>query len=329
MRRAGFIALLATLCGPAFHGPALAEPHPGPPPMVPEAAAVAPFVAELRRAAVLSVFPRNGETVEAELRKWGVTEIEAAQIGQLLAGDAELGRLRRQDRLVLSLIKPGDGPAELLALQIRGGARRQRVLARGEDGGYGVFADDSPVGIEITVASGTAKAGLRSALPLPPMVYPKAMTASLSLPSMPLAPLTLGAPQALSGLIRPIAKARMTSGFGWRMHPVLGDMRFHKGMDFAAPLGTPVYATADGIVEMMEWRGNYGRLVTLRHDKGLESRYAHLSGYEMGLRVGARVAQGQVIGYVGASGLATGPHLDFELRIGGQPVDPAVMMSLW
>jgi murein DD-endopeptidase MepM/ murein hydrolase activator NlpD len=106
-------------------------------------------------------------------------------------------------------------------------------------------------------------------------------------------------------------------------------MRFHKGMDFAAPLGTPVYATADGTVEMMEWRGNYGRLVVLRHEKGLESRYAHLSGYEMGLRVGGRVAQGQVIGYVGASGLATGPHLDFELRVGGQPIDPAVMMSLW
>lgn len=325
MRRLALIAVLAALAGTAVVGPALAEPHPGPPPLAPEAAAVAPFVGELRRASVLSVFPRQGETIEAELRKWGVTETEAAQIGQLLAGDAELGRLRKQDRLVLSLIKPADGEAELVALQIRGGARRQRVLARGEDGGYGVYAEDSPVGIEIAVASGTAKAGLRSALAMPPMEFPKPMTASLG----PTAPLALGAPQALSGLIRPIAKARLTSGYGWRMHPVLGDMRFHKGMDFAAPLGTPVYATADGTVEMMEWRGNYGRVVVLRHDKGLESRYAHLSGYEMGLRVGTRVAQGQVIGYVGASGLATGPHLDFELRVGGQPVDPAVMMSLW
>lgn len=321
MRRAGLIAALAVLSGAV-----LAEPHPGPPPLAPEAAAVAPFVGDLRRAYVLSVFPRQGETVEAELRKWGVTEIEAAQIGQLLAGDSELGRLRKLDRLVLSLVKPAEGAPELLALQIRGGARRQRLLARGEDGGYGVYAEDSPVGIEIAVASGTAKAGLRSALPLPPMVFPRPMLASLGLPA---APLSLATPQALSGLIRPIAKARLTSGFGWRMHPVLGDMRFHKGMDFAAPLGTPVYATADGTVEMMEWRGNYGRLVVLRHEKGLESRYAHLSGYEMGLRVGTRVAQGQVVGYVGASGMATGPHLDFELRVGGQPVDPAVMMSLW
>ena len=329
MRRAAAIAVLAVLADLGQIGAGSAEPHPGPPPMAPEAAAVAPFVSDLRRASVLSVFPKNGETVEAELRRWGVTETEAAQIGQLLAGDAELGRLRRQDRLVLSLIRPADGSPELVALQIRGGARRQRVLARGEDGGYGVYAEDSPMGIEIAVASGTAKAGLRSALPLPPMVFPKPMTASLSLLPLPALPLAPVAPQALSGLIRPIAKARMTSGFGWRVHPVLGDMRFHKGMDFAAPLGTPVYATADGIVEMMEWRGNYGRLVTLRHDKGLESRYAHLSGYEMGLRVGGRVAQGQVIGYVGASGLATGPHLDFELRIGGQPVDPALVMSLW
>ncbi len=329
MKPAAVIAVLAVLAGPALSGPIRAEPHPGPPPMTPETAAVAPFVTDLRRAYVLSVFPRQGDTVEAELRKWGVTETEAAQIGQLLAGDAELGRLRKQDRLVLSLIKPAEGAPELVALQIRGGARRQRVLARGEDGGYGVYAEDSPLGIEIAVASGTAKAGLRSALPLPPMVFPKPMTASLSLLPTPGMPLALGAPQALSGLIRPIAKARMTSGFGWRTHPVLGDMRFHKGMDFAAPLGAPVYATADGTVEMMEWRGNYGRLVVLRHGKGLESRYAHLSGYEMGLRVGGRVAQGQVIGYVGASGLATGPHLDFELRVGGQPVDPAVMMSLW
>lgn len=321
MRWAAVIAALAALASPA-----LAEPHPGPPPVAPEAAAVAPFVTDLRRAYVLSVFPRQSETVEAELRKWGVTEIEAAQIGQLLAGDSELGRLRRQDRLVLSLIKPAEGAAELVALQIRGGARRQRVLARGEDGGYGVYAEDSAVGIEIAVASGTAKAGLRSALPLPPMVFPKPMMASLGPPSPPLA---FAAPQALTGLIRPIAKARLTSGFGWRMHPVLGDMRFHKGMDFAAPLGTPVYATADGTVEMMEWRGNYGRLVVLRHGQGLESRYAHLSGYEMGLRVGTRVAQGQVIGYVGASGLATGPHLDFELRVGGRAIDPAVVMSLW
>lgn len=322
-------ALLITALAALLAGPVLAEPAPGPPVLPPEAQAVAPFVTDLRRAYVLSVFPRNGQKLEAALRQWGVTETEAAQIGQLLAGDGELGALRRQDRLILSLIKPAEGEAELVALQIRGAARRHRVLARGTDGGYGVYAEDSPVGVEIAVASGTAKAGLRSLLPLPQMVFPKAVPAALALPRMPAAPLTLGTPQALSGLIRPIAKARLTSNFGWRMHPVLGDIRFHKGIDFAAPLGTPVYATADGVVEAMEWRGNYGRQVVLRHERGLESRYAHLSGYEMGLARGARVAQGQVIGYVGASGMATGPHLDFELRVGGQPVDPAVMMSLW
>ncbi len=328
MRRAVVMTALAVLLA----GPVLAEPAPGPPVLPPEAQAVAPFVTDLRRAYVLSVFPRNGQKLEAALRQWGVTETEAAQIGQLLAGDGELGALRRQDRLVLSLIKPAEGEPELVALQIRGAARRHRVLARGIDGGYGVYAEDSPVGVEVAVASGTAKAGLKSLLPLPQMVFPKPVPAALTLapgPSLPSAPLLLGTPQALSGLIRPIAKARLTSNFGWRMHPVLGDIRFHKGIDFAAPLGTPVYATADGVVEAMEWRGNYGRQVVLRHDRGLESRYAHLSGYEMGLARGTRVAQGQVIGYVGASGMATGPHLDFELRVGGQPVDPAVMMSLW
>lgn len=325
MTRAALITALAVL----LTGSALAEPAPGPPVLAPEAAAVAPFVTDLRRAYVLSVFPRNGQKLEAALRQWGVTETEAAQIGQLLAGDGELGALRRQDRLILSLIKPAEGEPELVALQIRGAARRHRVLARGIDGGYGVYAEDSPVGVEIAVASGTARAGLKSLLPLPQMVFPKPVPAALTLPPVPAAPLMLGTPQALSGLIRPIAKARLTSNFGWRMHPVLGDIRFHKGIDFAAPLGTPVYATADGVVEAMEWRGNYGRQVVLRHDRGLESRYAHLSGYEMGLTRGARVAQGQVIGYVGASGMATGPHLDFELRVGGQPVDPAVMMTLW
>ncbi len=332
MRRAVLITALAVLLPGLLSGPVLAEPAPGPPILPPEAQAVAPFVTDLRRAYVLSVFPRNGQKLEAALRQWGVTETEAAQIGQLLAGDGELGALRRQDRLVLSLIKPAEGEPELVALQIRGAARRHRVLARGIDGGYGVYAEDSPVGVEIAVASGTAKAGLKSLLPLPQMVFPKPVPAALTLapsPALPSAPLMLGTPQALSGLIRPIAKARLTSNFGWRMHPVLGDIRFHKGIDFAAPLGTPVYATADGVVEAMEWRGNYGRQVILRHDRGLESRYAHLSGYEMGLTRGTRVAQGQVIGYVGASGMATGPHLDFELRVGGQPVDPAVMMSLW
>lgn len=119
-----------------------------------------------------------------------------------------------------------------------------------------------------------------------------------------------------------VEKARMTSGYGWRVHPVLKDKRLHRGVDWAAPKGTPVYASEDGIVGMAGWRGNYGKLVTIRHAENVETFYAHLSGFAPGIRAGAGVKKGDVIGYVGMTGLATGNHLYYEVAINNERVDP-------
>ena len=102
---------------------------------------------------------------------------------------------------------------------------------------------------------------------------------------------------------------RISSPYGWRVHPILHRPEFHKGVDFAAPAGTPVQASEAGTVEMLGWHGNYGRYVRLRHAGGLRTGYAHLARIRPGLCVGSRVSRGEVIGAVGASGLATGPHL--------------------
>ena len=123
-------------------------------------------------------------------------------------------------------------------------------------------------------------------------------------------------------LSRPIANAAITSPWGWRIHPVLGVPKFHRGVDFGAPAGTPVRAAANGTVEMLGWEGNYGRYVRLRHSDRVETAYAHLSRFAQRLRSGSRVRQGDVLGYVGASGLATGPHLYFEVWLDRSRVDP-------
>lgn len=121
----------------------------------------------------------------------------------------------------------------------------------------------------------------------------------------------------------PLDGARVSSGFGMRSHPVLGYTRLHRGMDFAAPAGTPVYAAANGTVASARHEGAYGRIVRLRHAGGVETRYAHLSRIAPGIAPGRRVRQGDVIGAVGSTGLSTGPHLHYEVVVGGQPVDPA------
>ena len=122
----------------------------------------------------------------------------------------------------------------------------------------------------------------------------------------------------------PLDGARVTSGFGQRRHPVLGFTRMHQGVDFAAPTGTPVLAAADGVVARIGFAGGYGRLITLQHPDGSETRYAHLSGFARGLAQGSRVAQGEVIGKVGSSGMATGPHLHYEIVDAGRLVDPSI-----
>ena len=116
---------------------------------------------------------------------------------------------------------------------------------------------------------------------------------------------------------------QVTSPFRlYRLHPILRRVLPHTGVDLAARYGTPVYATADGVVSYAAVRGGYGNMVEVQHPNGLATRYAHLSRIAAEVRSGIPVRQGTVVGYVGATGLATGPHLHYEVRHGGQPVDP-------
>lgn len=122
----------------------------------------------------------------------------------------------------------------------------------------------------------------------------------------------------------PLEFSRISSGFSKsRFHPVLKEWRSHRGVDYAAPTGTPVKATANGTVSFAGTQGGYGKLVILKHNGQFDSAYGHLSRFAKGLRNGQRVSQGDVIGYVGATGLATGPHLHYELRVNGVQHDPA------
>ena len=131
-----------------------------------------------------------------------------------------------------------------------------------------------------------------------------------------------GANRAKSFLRSPLAFSRVSSGFGGRMHPIFKNWRQHTGVDFAAPRGTPTWATADGIVEFAGVKGGYGNVVEVRHSGSIMTLYGHLSGFAPGIRRGTRVSQGQAIGYVGSTGFATGPHLHYEFKISGQHQDP-------
>jgi murein DD-endopeptidase MepM/ murein hydrolase activator NlpD len=119
----------------------------------------------------------------------------------------------------------------------------------------------------------------------------------------------------------PINGARLSSRFGKRRHPISGYTRLHKGTDFAAPTGTPIYAAGNGVVERASRYGGYGHYIRIRHSKGYKTAYAHLSRYARGIRSGRRVRQGETIGYVGSTGASTGPHLHYEVYKNGKPVD--------
>ncbi len=120
----------------------------------------------------------------------------------------------------------------------------------------------------------------------------------------------------------PLQFRRISSRFGGRVHPILGSHRRHAGVDYSAAYGTPVRATADGIVTHAAREGGYGNLIEVRHANGIRTRYGHLSGFARGLRVGAHVTQGETVGLVGSTGLSTGPHLHYEFVINGRPTNP-------
>jgi murein DD-endopeptidase MepM/ murein hydrolase activator NlpD len=121
---------------------------------------------------------------------------------------------------------------------------------------------------------------------------------------------------------KPIAAGQMRSGFGMRRHPILGYSKMHTGVDWAAPRGTPIYASGNGVIELAKRNGGYGNQVKIKHTNGYETAYGHMQGFARGLKEGMRVRQGQLIGYVGSTGLSTGPHVHYEVLVNGRFVNP-------
>ena len=125
--------------------------------------------------------------------------------------------------------------------------------------------------------------------------------------------------------LMPVSGVRLSSNFGMRDHPVLGGRRSHKGVDLAGPIGTPVYATADGKVSRASWFSSYGLYVSIEHGNEIQTRYAHMS--RLNVADGQWVKKGEVIGFIGTTGRSTGPHLHYEVRVRGEAVNPIPYMS--
>lgn len=123
-------------------------------------------------------------------------------------------------------------------------------------------------------------------------------------------------------LKRPVGHAKITSGYGWRKHPILKRKKFHHGIDFSVPVGTPVKAGQAGVVVYAGWMSGYGRLVVIKHDSTYSTVYGHLNHYGSGIKVGSFVTKGQVIAKSGNSGRSTGPHLHYEIRANGLALNP-------
>ncbi|MBR1194128.1 M23 family metallopeptidase [Bradyrhizobium sp. AUGA SZCCT0160] len=121
---------------------------------------------------------------------------------------------------------------------------------------------------------------------------------------------------------KPVNNAIMRSGFGGRRHPILGYTKMHTGVDWATPYGTPIFASGNGVVEKVGWEGGYGKYVKLKHNNGYETAYGHMSAFAKGMEPGKRVRQGQVIGFVGSTGMSTGAHVHYEILVNGRFVDP-------
>jgi murein DD-endopeptidase MepM/ murein hydrolase activator NlpD len=121
---------------------------------------------------------------------------------------------------------------------------------------------------------------------------------------------------------KPLGEGIVRSGFGARHHPLLQFTKMHTGVDWASPMGTPIYASGNGTVDKIGWEGGYGKYIRIRHAIGYETAYGHMSAFARGMDVGKKVRQGQVIGYVGSTGLSTGAHLHYEILVNGRFVDP-------
>lgn len=153
------------------------------------------------------------------------------------------------------------------------------------------------------------------------MVAGKAAVVEFSATPPRLAPTRTNGLTGLGGLPSGMpVSARMTSGFGWRAHPIRGGVRAHAGVDLAAPYGSPIVATANGVVGTAGWSGGYGLLVAISHGDGVQTRYGHLS--RLNVAAGEQVSRGEVIGFVGSTGQSTGPHVHYEVRVDGAAIDP-------
>ncbi|HET7930461.1 MAG TPA: peptidoglycan DD-metalloendopeptidase family protein [Rhodanobacteraceae bacterium] len=131
-----------------------------------------------------------------------------------------------------------------------------------------------------------------------------------------------GRPLRKALLRTPVAFTRISSRFGMRKHPILGYTRLHKGVDYAAPTGTPIHAAGDGVIVRRGWVHGYGNFIEIKDTPKYSTAYGHMSRFAKGLHVGSHVHQGEVIGYVGQTGMATGPHLHYEVRVNGRPENP-------
>lgn len=120
----------------------------------------------------------------------------------------------------------------------------------------------------------------------------------------------------------PMNVARISSHFGNRKHPIQGYTKMHRGVDFSAPIGTPIYSAGDGVITEIGWKSGYGKFILVKHSSTLSTAYAHASRFAQNLKTGSKIKQGQVIAYVGTTGNSTGPHLHYEVRINGQQVNP-------
>lgn len=148
----------------------------------------------------------------------------------------------------------------------------------------------------------------------------RAVTAASGIAAQLLAPTKVSIPSRM-----PVDTAAFSSSFGMRTHPVLGGRRAHKGVDLAMPTGSPIYATADGVISRADWFSGYGLYVAIEHGGELQTRYGHMS--RLNVAAGQHVKKGDIIGYVGSTGRSTGPHLHYEVRVAGNAVNPVPYMN--
>lgn len=194
---------------------------------------------------------------------------------------------------------------------------RAAKVSNGDEEFRRLFANwkslDAGNGAMVTPAMAAATKAANPGLITTPMA-PAAVTTTFAVPSRVSIP-----------SINPVGGAALTSSFGVRWHPVLGGRRAHKGIDLAQPTGTPIRASADGVVSRADWFSSYGLFVSLEHGGNIETRYGHMS--RLNVAAGQSVRKGDIIGYVGSTGRSTGPHLHYEVRIAGTAVSPIPYMQ--